>query len=121
MNTMEMFQNFGLGFLALREPAKRDLSSQLIYRGNLVLDPHSDLEVIYHFLKPGSLLVMSYSGGQIILTYKGFRLGFLDVSHSTDLQRMLQHPHLYKATITNISKNKFLPPDTIQIEIHKNF
>lgn len=121
MKNTGMLNTLGFAFLAVREQAGTNFNNQVIFRGDLINSSETDLTAIYHFLKPGSLLVMFAQGDEVYLSYKGFRLGYISIAHSPDLQRMLSHPNLYKAVINKIRKNKFLPPDGIEIEIHRGF
>lgn len=83
----------------------------------------SDVPHVYHHLRKGCILklnVISGIGSRHLMfgvSYGSYRLGILNSAMSRRIQHLQSRGKIYRLTIHNIVKEKYLPPTAIVVEL----
>lgn len=83
----------------------------------------SDVPFVYHHLRKGCILklnVISGIGNQHLMfgvNYGSYRLGILSSTMSRKIQALQSQGKIYRLTINNIVREKYLPPTAIMVQL----
>lgn len=83
-----------------------------------------DLIYVAHKMKNGVELMLkkdearSWDENSLVIYYKGFKLGYVSKRTSMMIRKFIDTGKEIKATVKSLSKNKFLPTQEMDIQIH---
>jgi hypothetical protein len=83
----------------------------------------SDVPYIYHHLRKGCILKLNTISGfhnrhlMFGVNYGSYRIGILSSSMSKRIQELETSGRIYRLTISNIIREKYLPPTAIMVEL----
>lgn len=83
----------------------------------------SDLPYVYHHLRKGCILKLNAIGNadnrQLMfgVNYGSYRLGILSSTMARKIQQLETSGKVYRLTIANIVREKYLPPNAIVVEL----
>lgn len=102
-----------------KEAGQNDFS----FRADIAGLKYHEQEKIYHHLHEGTelRLVREYNNPfdekAVAVYYRNFKLGFLPKVYNVTVSRMLDRGFVLKSFVSAISKAKYLPAESISIEI----
>jgi len=82
-----------------------------------------DMIYIYHHIQPGCLLKLErdvsnpFEPNNIIVSFKGFKLGYVSQKSANIVGRLMDNGSQVEASVKCISRNKYMPLDGLDIEI----
>ena len=83
----------------------------------------SDMPFIYHHLRKGCILGLTSITGfgnrhlMFSVNYGSYRIGILSSSMARRIQQLETSGKVYRLTISNIVREKYLPPTAIVVEL----
>jgi hypothetical protein len=83
----------------------------------------SDVPFVYHHLRKGCVLKLNVISGienqhlMFGVNYGSYRLGILSSTMARKIQQLQAQDKIYRLTICNIVREKYLPPTAIMVEL----
>ena len=83
----------------------------------------SDVPHVYHHLRKGCILKLNVISGigsrhlMFEVTYGSYRLGILNSTMARRIQQLQANGKIYRLTISNIVREKYLPPTAIMVKL----
>ena len=104
-------------------PERTQLSNTTTLSGYLGGMDHSDVPFVYHHLRKGCILslssITSCTGKHLLfgVNYGAYRIGTLSSTMARKIQELQIRGMVYRITISQVVKEKYLPPTAIIVEI----
>lgn len=106
----------------LNFPARIQHANTTSFRGFLGGIDKSDVPFVYHHLRKGCVLNLSsiLNGEQHLMfavNYGAYRIGILSSSMSRKIQELHTSGKVYRLTIAEVVKEKYMPPTAIVVNL----